>query len=65
MTDLGWPVAQTTFTGNPSLVQRFIRVTEVMAVPPSLPGDAFPPEDYEFLVTLVTWLVKDQAENDL
>lgn len=28
-------------------------------------GRSVTPEDYEFLVALVTWLVKDQAENDL
>ncbi|MBM3847622.1 MAG: hypothetical protein FJ405_15220 [Verrucomicrobia bacterium] len=48
-TDIGLEVARISYPGNPSLAQQYLRITELMFTPPVLPGDAFKPDEYEFI----------------
>ena len=47
--EYGRLVTSYAYTGNPSPAQQFLRVTEIMYNPPTLPGDAFPSGEYEYL----------------
>jgi len=47
--DLGRLVSSNSFAGTPSLAQQFLRVTEIMYNPPSLAGDSYDAQSYEYL----------------
>jgi hypothetical protein len=47
--ETGWELARTNFNGSPSSVQRSVQITEVLPTPVARAGDAFPPEDFEFI----------------
>jgi CotH protein/lamin tail-like protein/Ig-like domain-containing protein len=46
---VGARVAAVNTPSNPSPAQSFLRITEIMYHPPILPGDTFPPEEYEYI----------------
>ena len=54
LNDFGREIARTNLLGNPSQPQQFLRVSEIMYHPPSLAGDTFKPEEYEFIELLNT-----------
>ncbi len=47
--DYGLEISVTHYPGVPSLAQQFLRITELMYHPPSLTGDAYKADEFEYL----------------
>src|SRR2546430_5169628 len=47
--DIGRLVATNSYAGNPSLAQRYLRITEIMFNPPPQPGDTNNAQEFEYV----------------
>ena len=45
----GQTVSTSAYPGNPSPAQQYLRITEIMYHPAAFPGDAFVPDEYEYI----------------